>query len=211
MNRNLKVLFIGVICAVIAFFFFDHPLGMWFHQKPVSGDLRTLINCGEIFGHGFGPFLAALMIYVLDRANRRHIPRVVTCATVCGLAAALMKVFVSRVRPRAFDFSRAIGESFLGPAWLHEMSSRYQSFPSAHTATAVGLALALSRLYPQGRLLFAGFAVLVALQRMTTGSHYLSDTIIGATLAILVAGGFLRTGPVARWFDRQAGGNEERS
>ena len=209
MPRSLNVLIFGAIGAVAAFLFFDHPLGVWFRQQPFSGDVRTLIRFGELFGHGFGPVLASLLIYVLDQANRHQIPRVLACAFASGLAAALVKVFLSRIRPRAFDFSHTIDQTFQGLIWFREISdhyqslSDYQSFPSAHTATAVGLALALSRLYPHGRRLFAGFAVLVALQRMVSEAHWLSDTICGAALAFLVAGFFLSDGPLARRFDRQ--------
>ena len=59
------------------------------------------------------------------------------------------------------------------------------SFPSGHTATAVGLAISLDA-DPRGRWLFAVFAALASLQRMTAGAHYLSDSLFGAALACLV-------------------------
>jgi membrane-associated phospholipid phosphatase len=66
-----------------------------------------------------------------------------------------------------------------------------QSFPSGHTATAVGLALALSSLYPGGRRLFALLAVLAASQRVLFDAHFLSDTLVAAGIACFVAA-FLR-------------------
>ena len=187
-NRNLRILLLGTIFAVVAFFFLDHPLGVWLHQKPFSGDIQKFIDCGELFGHGTGMFVVAALIYVLDQANRRKILRVIACAYLPGLAAVLIKTIISRVRPRAFDFSLTIDQTFKGWAWLHERSSDYQSFPSGHTATAVGLAIGLSWLYPHGRKLFLVFAVWVAVQRMVSEAHYLSDTICAAMLAYFIAG-----------------------
>ena len=186
-NRNLKILFLGTIFAVFAFFFLDHPLGVWLRQRPFSSEIRRFIDCGELFGHGAGMFVVGALIYVLDQANRRNIPRVIACAFFPGLVAVLIKAVICRVRPHTFDFSHTIDQSFLGWAWLHERTSDFQSFPSGHTATAVGLAIALSWLYPQGRKLFAVFAVWVALQRMVSEAHYLSDTICGAMLAYFIA------------------------
>jgi membrane-associated phospholipid phosphatase len=62
-----------------------------------------------------------------------------------------------------------------------------QSFPSAHTATAFGLALCLASLYPQGKGWFFTLASLVAMQRMVAGAHYLSDVLAGAAIGIVSA------------------------
>jgi membrane-associated phospholipid phosphatase len=75
-----------------------------------------------------------------------------------------------------------------------------QSFPSGHTAAAVGLALGLCWVYPKGRLLFPLLAMLVACERINDGAHFLSDTLCGAAVSSLVALGFLAAGPIARWF-----------
>ena len=77
-----------------------------------------------------------------------------------------------------------------------------QSFPSAHTATAVGLAIALSWLYPRGRWMFATLALLVACQRIESGYHFASDTIFGAAVGLFIAIACLKNGRLARRFDR---------
>ena len=202
MNRNLKILLLGLLCAVVAYFFLDHPLGVWFRQDPFHGDIRGIIGRGEWFGHGYGILMVMLMIYALDRANRYRIPRVAACAFLPGLAVVLVKVVVNRTRPRSFDFSNTIDQTFTGLNFFTKMSSAYQSFPSGHTATAVGLAVVLSRLYPHGRNLFAFFAVWVALQRMFFESHFLSDTICGALLGYFIAKAFLPRGPLSWGFDK---------
>jgi len=201
-NRTLKILGFGVICAVIAFFFLDHPLGMWLRQKSLPGDVRRFIDCGEWFGHGTGTFQVILALYFLDPANRRKILRVAACAVVPGLVAVLVKMFILRTRPHAFDYSYAIEQTFTGWNFFHKISSDFQSFPSGHTATAVGLALGLAWLYPHGRKLFWILAIWVAIQRMASEAHFLSDTICGAMLGFLVAGCLLPHGPLSWGFDR---------
>ena len=56
-------------------------------------------------------------------------------------------------------------------------------FPSAHAATAVGLAIALGVLYPRGRWLFIAFAFLAGLQRIEAQAHFASDVLAGAAVA----------------------------
>jgi membrane-associated phospholipid phosphatase len=80
--------------------------------------------------------------------------------------------------------------------------SKNQSFPSAHTATAFALATALALHFPRGRRLFPAIAFLVALQRVETGAHYLSDALCGAALGLTVGTLCVRGTALARWFDR---------
>ena len=102
-----------------------------------------------------------------------------------GIIARAVKFLVTRERPLTFESRAAASESFLGfpgtpGVW------ELQSFPSGHTATAVGLAFALSSLYPQGRYLFACLALLAAAQRVLFEAHYLSDTLAAAGIACFV-------------------------
>ena len=71
----------------------------------------------------------------------------------------------------------------------------FKSFPSGHTANASALMLLslLPQLHPslasRRHLLFtAGFSwtALVALSRIVTGAHYLTDTVMGFTIGLAV-------------------------
>jgi undecaprenyl-diphosphatase len=62
-----------------------------------------------------------------------------------------------------------------------------QSFPSAHAATAVGLAIGLSALHPRGRWLFAAFALLAVVQRIEAQAHFSSDVLAGAAVGCAAA------------------------
>ena len=92
--------------------------------------------------------------------------------------------------------------------WTIEAPEHYGlGFPSGHAATAAALAVALTALYPRGRWLFAGFAVLAAAQRIDVTAHYPSDVLAGAAVACAVGGTIFDSRLTGRWFDRmeQAG------
>ena len=98
------------------------------------------------------------------------------------------------MRPNVFDFSGDVWSTFSVTATTtanevgHTMVRGLQSFPSGHTATAVGLAFGLGWLYPRGRWLFLGFAVLAAFQRVESSAHFVSDTFCGAAIACVIVG-----------------------
>ncbi|MFW6171118.1 MAG: phosphatase PAP2 family protein, partial [Planctomycetota bacterium] len=130
---------------------------------------------------------------VLDPKSRRRLPRVACSAYGAGLIAQLAKPLVPRLRPHVCDLSASVWRTFfLGGAdqyaQLNSLSGRdVYSFPSGHSATAVGLAFGLTWLYPPGRWLFTFYAFLAMMQRIESGSHFVSDTFAGAAVACLAA------------------------
>jgi membrane-associated phospholipid phosphatase len=167
-----------------------------------------MLDISEAFAHGFGVFLILMTVAVLDPLNRPRLARVAACAFGAGLMAQLTKHLFPRMRPYAFDASGDVMSTFL--PWgidTHEQAAELgrqaiQSFPSGHTATAVGLAFGLAWLYPRGRWLFASFAFLAAVQRVWSSAHYVSDTLAAAALASVVAGALLTERRWGRWFTR---------
>lgn len=180
----------------------DCPLAQWCVDKNCPRFLRRLCAVSEPFGNGLGVMLIALGIYVLDPVRRGKLPRVLAMSLGAGMAANGFKLLVARVRPRHFDFSGTLQDTFGRWLPLGAGGSARQSFPSAHAATAIGLAIALGWLYPRGRWLFAALALLVACQRMEGGNHYLSDTLVGAAVGWVVAMPFLYNAWLAAQFDR---------
>lgn len=173
------------LLATASVFTLDNPLARY-DVSYVPGDLRRLVQLSEVFGHGAGVGLILLTIWVLDRDRRLFIPRVVLLTFLPGVFTRAGKLLVSRSRPMVSDLDSAASASFLdvpgSPA-----SWDLQSFPSGHSTTAVGFALALSYLYPRGRYLFALFALLAVSQRVLFDAHFLSDTLVGAGVACFVA------------------------
>jgi membrane-associated phospholipid phosphatase len=172
------------------------------NESPAIHPYLDYFDTFELFGHGLGVALLLVTLHQLDRAHRWAIPRLLTCALAAGGLADVLKMLVLRTRPYECALTGNVWSTF-GPcfsAW--GAGSPGQSFPSAHTATAVGFAAALVWLYPQGRLLFPLLAVLVGCQRIVCGAHYPSDVLVGAAAGCLVAQCFLRVGPLPARFDR---------
>ena len=173
------------LLAAVSVFTIDGPLAR-FDVGNLPGDLRRLVELAEVFAHGTGVGMILVACWTLDRDRRLFVPRVAMLAFLPGIIANVCKLLVARHRPRDFDLDSPAITSFLGVPG-NTGTSELQSFPSGHTATAVGLALALSRLYPQGRFLFAAFALLAAAQRVLFDAHFLSDTLVSAGIACFVA------------------------
>ncbi len=146
--------------------------------------LREALEICEAFGHGFGATLIVIAVVVLDPLKRRCLPWLFAGSLGSGLVANLMKLLVHRTRPRDFDLATGtVWDTFVrGNGDFGGM----QSFPSAHTATATGLAIVLAALYPQGRWLFSILALLVGIQRIATLAHFPSDVCIGAAVGCAV-------------------------
>ncbi len=168
------------------------PLARYCHYLQVEdkfpGDIQRLFGMSEVFGHGLGVLLILITVFVLDPDRRGSLVRLAAAAFGSGLAANCVKLMIARRRPHSFDLDAGgVWHTFCGFGLFGEGGSRMQGFPSAHAATAAGLAIGLTWLYPRGRWLFATFAVLVACQRIQSGAHFLSDTLFGAALGCLVA------------------------
>jgi membrane-associated phospholipid phosphatase len=178
----------------------DCPLAQWCGGDRCPRFFRDLFHYAEPFGHGSGVLIVAAIVFILDVEHRWALPRVLGCALFSGLMADGVKMLIARARPYDFDFNGNVWTTF--GAWfpLTSAGSGGQSFPSAHTATAVGFALGLTWLYPRGRYLFPLIAALVACQRIESGAHFLSDVLCGAAVGYLVATALLRIGPLPRCF-----------
>lgn len=200
-NRHVLVPVILVLAA-IAVLPLDFTVAHWAVNDGCPGFFRELLEAAEPFGNGNGIFYIVLAVVALDWMNRRAAFRILTTAFGAGLAADLVKMTIERTRPCAFAFEGTIWSSFVRVFPLTSAGSGGQSFPSAHTATAVGLAAGLAWRYPRAKAFFFAMAALVAAQRATGGAHYLSDTFCGAAVACVVATFTIHHGRLAAWFDR---------
>lgn len=173
------------LLATASVFTIDGPVAQ-FDGLNVPGDLRRIVQLAEVFAHGTGIAVILVVMGTLDRERRIYLPRACVLTFLPGVIASAVKLLVTRERPRSFDSRGAASESFLGLPGTPGVSE-LQSFPSGHTATAVGLAFALSSLYPRGRYLFAGLALLAAMQRVLFEAHFVSDTLAAAGIACFVS------------------------
>ncbi|OAI57894.1 hypothetical protein AYO47_01545 [Planctomyces sp. SCGC AG-212-M04] len=176
-----------VVLAIVSAASIDLPLGAFAKRGSLPDGIDKFLEAGEHFGTFYGHVLIFLTIWALDPAHRRSIVRIAAAAWSAGLAANIVKLCIARTRPKYFDFdSLTAGHGFLGFAPGLPGGSKIQGFPSAHTATAVGFAIALAYVYPRGRNVFLLLAAIVGLQRIATSSHFASDIFAGACIGWIV-------------------------
>lgn len=173
---------------------FDLAISSWLINDALPSDIRAVFHRVESFGHTYGLICIAITIYLLDPPRRKQLAHLVTAFAFAGLTADLIKLQIWRVRPRSYFDLGLEGSTFAGSFWSSfswdwsiVSNTAYHSFPSAHTACAVALAIHLGRLYPAGRVWFMVLAALCAMNRVDGGAHYASDVCWGAAVGFLVA------------------------
>lgn len=182
----------------------DGPIARYDFPSSAPRQLMAVVNHAEVFGNGVCVVFFLAAVWLLDPARRRMIPRLACASWGAGIAANLVKLCVTRERPYRWleTGANSIGEQFGHWFPLAGNPSMNQSFPSAHTATAVGLALGLTALYPRGGKLFGLLAALVAIQRFAGDMHFVSDTLFAAGVALLTGLALYRLPVCARAFER---------
>jgi len=177
-------LFLGLIGVGIV------PSFLWFdqlcHQQVMTwsfrGDVSAVLEFIGLLGHGITSLLAALLVWNLDRARRNMAFLVLLVSILSGTTVTLVKVGVQRPRPFI-----AAGVPTETPHESKLTNSDFHSFPSGHTAVAFGLAMSLTLLYPQGKVLFFTLASLAGAQRVITQAHYPSDVLAGILVGVITA------------------------
>lgn len=210
-----RLLIGAIVCVGLAFaaLAIDLPIGYAFLGKvgPVWLELREAIykfvRPAETFANGLGVLFLMFLLFAADVAHRRGLLRFGCVVFGAGLWSNVLKGAVARIRPRTFfdvdanHFRGGVLESFQGWLPLHSLGYGGQSIPSGHTATAVGLAIVLSRRWPHAAWAFFTLAGLSVVQRISHGHHYLSDCLFGASLACFVAAVIYHPRLLGRWFD----------
>lgn len=173
--------------AALALFYLDVPVARLLRQPPSL--FRQCLEVCEPFGNGVGVAFLVAIVWRADVRRRAGDALLLLVASLgSGLVADGIKMLVGRQRPRAFNLDGSALASF--QSWLPALTTdNTHSLPSAHTATAVGLACGLAMLYPAARYVFLILAIAVGLQRIASGAHFASDVLsgaaIGATLGLV--------------------------
>ena len=196
-SADHKLQFLAVIlalagCAALAIsplvMLADRAISAAVRAGHVPGDLRKAIELSEAFAHGSGVAVILIALLLVCSRPRASIWTVISMTALSGVTANVLKGVFTRARPYTYDAeARAVtdvtGWEFLGTGSFWDASQR--SFPSGHTATAWGLAIGLSLLFPRGRILFLLLAILATYQRLYSGAHFPSDTVAGFGIACL--------------------------
>ena len=186
------------LLLLAAWLIFPHDAYLAYHCHKIPAGhpkwLRNIFDNVEPFGHGVGVVIASSLVLLLGQKQWKSGMSLFCAGLGGGLSANLAKLWLGRVRPRNFDFASLDSHATI-TGWMPFLSggSGSQSFPSAHTATAVAMAVFLASLYPRARWFFLVLTILVMCHRLHSGAHYPSDILTGAALGWCVALICLRT------------------
>lgn len=165
----------GGLAATLVARDLDEEAQSYFNKKRRIGDLQNLGNHylgtgapGVILGAGLWVFGGMTHDWYHAQAGQAQLEALLTA----GILTAALKGAVGRRRP--------------------DNSERF-SFPSGHTSTVFTSAMVLQEFYGWkiGVPMFL-LGTLTAVSRLSENRHWLSDTVAGATLGIVVGHAFAR-------------------
>jgi membrane-associated phospholipid phosphatase len=191
---------VGIACATcVGLVVLPWDLEIWRQVSGfrIPGDLRKSVHLTEVFAHAFGVTMILVILWWIDVKRRDMIVRAAVFTAICGIFANAAKYLVPRYRPHSLEESPSEiltswdtwGSPFTG-SWFDESM---RSFPSGHSATAIALAIGLYYVYPRGKWIFVGLALLACFQRLLASAHFLSDIMGGILVTLLVSGWFWRS------------------
>ncbi len=172
-----------MIAAALLYVRGDLAIERWFYTQrttPVSHLFSYITELGK--SHYFLVPAALLWLYARGRNVCMQLRSAYLFVTIAasGLLVDLIKILAGRCRPELY-FQKGL----YGFDLLH-LDHKYLSFPSGHSATAIGAAVALSYLWPRYRVLFWIGGIMIAVSRLVVVRHYPSDVLIGGAI-----GGYL--------------------
>ena len=145
------------------------------HTPWLDTIMLPLTFCGD------GVILAILIIAIGITKGWKELARATLIVISAGLIVQTIKYFYPTPRPAAIlDSIHTLGPVF-----------QSKSFPSGHTASAVGLAAYLGRKFHGLKSEAWIIAALVGLSRIYVGGHFFGDVIFGAGIGYMVAVVFL--------------------
>jgi membrane-associated phospholipid phosphatase len=186
---------------------FDRPVADFLHKH--GGVVQPVFDVVQDFGLGWPWLVLSGLAFVVLRwggewqrlrpyaAKMRaeaFAPGFIFVAVAAsGLAVDLLKIIVGRTRPKLMFADGTYDFTWFG------LRADLWSFPSGHAVTAAALATALWCLWPRPVWFYIAGAGLVAVSRVVTSQHYLSDVVAGAAIGVIV------TRLIAAWMLRARG------
>ena len=180
-----KWLFLLVLAAlaIVAAFHFDGAVRSWVAAHPSRGAkdfMRHVSRFGDWPAHvAVGLLIIAIAWWRGSKTWVRIGLTMLVALALAGLVARGVKVATGRARPSV----RHELAGWHGP----RLSSRYNSFPSGHTAATTGFFGVLLFVRRRLGLGLLPIPLLIAASRMYVAAHYLSDVVVAALLGLFCA------------------------
>lgn len=194
-RKATLVALMGLFALLLLLQFADRPISVW--GQGLAEPIPSIMHWITRWGESDWQLIPALVVFLLTLAviplvrnevwrDALREVRVLAGFVFVGvglpsLTSSLFKRLIGRARPEAWTAEAPI--SFIPNLTLYN----HQSFPSGHSTTAFAMAMVVVFIWPKTlwpALLAAG---LIALSRVITGQHYLTDIVGGAVLGTLGA------------------------
>jgi len=176
--------FFVALAAFVSCFTLDLPLTVELHDMAdwLKQATEYATELGHAKWHLYGLPAAAGALWLFGRRAGAMIAlHLWLSVAAAGLLANLLKVICGRYRPGLY-FDQGLW-GFTGFSVGYDLNS----FPSGHAAVAGALATGLALAFPRGWPAFALAGLAVGFTRVMTGSHWLSDVIVGLYLGAITA------------------------
>lgn len=182
-----KILFSSLVIlglCVFSWIYVDIPVAEFFHQSRLFRQPSKIITrlgnsgiwiVGAAIGIIYGFYKEEAKSYI-----SKFLALVLSLAA-SGLLVTLLKIMVGRYRPRAWVHQGIYSFDPFGVAYSK------CSFPSGHSQTIFAVMVSLAFIFPKGRWIFLGLALLVSATRIALTNHFISDVIVGAYIGTLMA------------------------
>ena len=181
-RRIWVALVVVAVIALIVAFLLDQATAHWistYSSSELKRVMRIVSRVGDWPAHMIAGTIGITIAFAAgSRAWKRIFLAMLVALALAGVTTRAIKIATGRARPSVKTEAR-----WNGP----QLSSKYQAFPSGHTAssTAFFVALFLARKKLGAPLLL--IPILIALSRMILGAHYLSDVTFAAIVGVICA------------------------
>ena len=154
------------------------------HSKFLKHAARLISYLGDWPALVIGALAVGALGMWLRRRCWRIVALMILAASLAGGAANVGRCLTGRARPHS-----DMAPGWYGPAGKHLRLARHSinSFPSAHTTTAMAYFVTLLILAPKVGVWFMPAPLLVGASRLYLGVHHLSDVCAGLLLGLAVA------------------------
>lgn len=186
-----RVGMVSILVMVLAFCSYgyaDIAVATFFHD--MTGSVKELFSRYITkLGKSEWILILSLLVYLFYRTKKPLLAQqglfIFSSIALSGILVNVLKVIFSRYRPKAYFQDGSFGFD----VFAFKTEYIFNSFPSGHSVTAMGLAVALMLLFPKYRVWALAFGVVVASSRFIITAHYLSDVLMGGLMGGLVSYG----------------------
>lgn len=185
MTKNLWIIAITLllISITISYLYIDLPLSAYFYTLRET-QFVTFASILTNFGEGVYYIVPSLLFFLIFRKRNHYYAQIslfiLATTSISGIIVNILKTIFGRFRPTMF-----FTEKLYGFDWFHTTFTM-TSFPSGHSATALGAWLAFAMIFPKYRIPLLLIGIMIASTRIILTAHYLSDVIAGSAVGIAV-------------------------